>query len=59
MRVGATQIDSGMLVGAAAFLESSWIFCAIGVAAACFGWRAWVRLPANRLRVDRIKLRKK
>ena len=50
-------LPTRMLVGAAAFLESSWIFCAIGVAAACITWRTWVRLPANRLRVDRIKLK--
>ncbi len=50
-------LPTRMLVGAAAFLESNWIVCVVGVAAAWFVWRAWVRLPANRLRVDRVKLR--
>ena len=50
-------LPTRILIGTADFLESYWVLLALGAGLAFFTWRAWVRLPANRLRVDRIKLR--
>ncbi len=50
-------LPTRVLVAIAAFLSSYWILCILGVAAIWFGWRTWVRLPGNRLRIDRLKLR--
>ena len=46
-----------ILLGIAGFVSSYWIHCAIGMVLLWVGWQAWVRLPANRLRVDTLKLR--
>lgn len=45
------------LLGTAEFLSSFWIPCVIIITIAVIGWRAWVRVPKNRLTVDRAKLR--
>ncbi len=53
----AMPLPTRILIGTADFLEAYWVLLALGAGLAFFAWRAWVRLPANRLRVDRIKLR--
>ncbi|MHC4415345.1 MAG: type II secretion system F family protein [Planctomycetota bacterium] len=50
-------LPTRMLMAAAAFISSYWLYCLIGIALAWFGWRAWLQIPANRLRIDRLKLR--
>ena len=46
-----------VVLGFANFLSSYWhVFLAI-IALALIGWRAWRNVPANRLRLDRFKLR--
>ncbi len=50
-------LPTRILVGMADFLESSWYLCLLAIGLAAFGWRWWVRLPGNRLTVDRLKLR--
>ena len=45
-----------IVLGLAEFISAWWFVC-LGLAlAAWLGWRAWVAHPANRLRVDRMKL---
>ncbi len=53
----AMPLPTRILVGAAAFVSSYWIWCVLGVAAAWTGWRLWIALPENRMRFDRLKLR--
>jgi type II secretory pathway component PulF len=53
----ALPLPTRILMGVASFLSANWIFCVAAIIAAWIGWRTWVALPANRLRVDRIKLR--
>ncbi len=50
-------LPTRILVGLADFLESYWYFCLAAIAVAVIAWRWWVRLPGNRLTVDRMKLR--
>jgi type II secretory pathway component PulF len=50
-------LPTRILMGLASFLSANWIFCAAAIVAAVVGWRMWVGRPANRLHVDRIKLR--
>jgi type II secretory pathway component PulF len=50
-------LPTRILMGVAGFLSANWIWCVAAVIAAQMGWRWWVRLPGNRVRVDRIKLR--
>lgn len=46
-----------VLLGIAAFFSSYWFYCVIAIVLLWVGWQTWVRLPANRLRVDAFKLR--
>ena len=50
-------LPTRILMGVAGFLSANWLICVAAIIAASIGWRTWVRLPANRLRVDRFKLR--
>ena len=45
------------LLSIAAFLRAYWIYIAIAIVALLVGWRAWIRVPANRFTVDRLKLK--
>lgn len=46
-----------ILVGVAGFLSSYWPWCVLGAGLAWTAWRLWLRVPANRFRFDRFKLR--
>ena len=46
-----------VLLSFADFLRAYWIYCAVAVIAGIFAWRAWVRVPANRYKVDLLKLK--
>ncbi|MCZ6611176.1 MAG: type II secretion system F family protein [Planctomycetota bacterium] len=50
-------LPTRILIAVAAFLSGYWIHCLIGIALVWFGWRAWAGIAANRLRIDRLKLR--
>jgi len=50
-------LPTRILVGVADFLKAYWILCAFTSVLGWFGWRWWVGKPANRLRLDRLKLR--
>jgi type II secretory pathway component PulF len=45
------------LLSVADFFQSYWIHMAVGLVVVAFAWRTWVASPANRLAVDRLKLR--
>lgn len=46
-----------VLLSAASFVQHYWIALIVGVIVAVAGWRAWSRIPANRLRIDRTLLK--
>lgn len=46
-----------VLLGFAGFLGAYWIYCVVALIGAVLGWRAWVKIPANRYKFDRLKLR--
>jgi type II secretory pathway component PulF len=46
-----------VLMGFANFLQAYWLWCIFLVIAMVVGWRLWINVPANRYRVDLIKLR--
>jgi type II secretory pathway component PulF len=46
-----------VLMAFANFLQSYWLICMIAVVAGIVGWRLWINVPANRYRVDLLKLR--
>jgi type II secretory pathway component PulF len=46
-----------LLLNFADFLTAYWLYCLIGLAAMAVGWRAWVNVPMNRYKLDRMKLR--
>lgn len=48
---------TAVLLSVADFLSTYWIYCTLALVAMWFGWRAWVRVPANRFRVDLLKLK--
>ncbi len=50
-------LPTRILVGIADFMTAQWIYCLAAIGLAIVTWRWWVRLPGNRLRVDRLKLR--
>jgi type II secretory pathway component PulF len=50
-------LPTRILIGLADFLEAYWILCVVASVLAWFGWRWWTGQPANRLRLDRLKLR--
>jgi type IV pilus assembly protein PilC len=53
----ALPLPTRILMGVAGFLSANWMICVAAIIAASIGWRMWIGLPANRLRVDRVKLR--
>jgi type II secretory pathway component PulF len=50
-------LPTRILIGLASFLSANWFLCMAGIIAVLVGWRLWLSLPANRLRVDLLKLR--
>jgi type II secretory pathway component PulF len=44
------------ILGIAAFLQSYWIHCIVGIGAIWVGWRVWSSSPTNRYHIDRMKL---
>ncbi len=50
-------LPTRILVGIADFMTAQWIYCLAAIGLTIVTWRWWVRLPGNRLRVDRLKLR--
>ena len=50
-------LPTRMLMGTAEFLTAYWPLCLLGLAAVLVLWRMWSSRPANRLRIDRFKLR--
>lgn len=46
-----------VVLGVADFLAAYWMYMLGAVVAVWFGWRAWIRIPANRLKFDLFKLR--
>ncbi len=46
-----------VVLGAANFVQHFWYLCLLGIASILIGWRLWTSVPANRHRVDRVKLR--
>ncbi len=50
-------LPTTILMATAAFVEARWYMVVLAIVGIVLAWRAWVRLPANRLRVDRAMLR--
>ncbi len=50
-------LPTKMLIAIAGFISSYWLFMLITAAAMWVAWKLWVQVPANRLRVDTMKLR--
>ncbi len=50
-------LPTRILVGFADFIGANWLLLLIAVIMLVGAWRAWVRVPANRYRLDRIKLK--
>ena len=46
-----------VVLGGSEFVEGYWFLCLAIIGLAIFGWIRWVRIPANRLRLDTFKLR--
>ena len=46
-----------VLMNLASFLQAYWLWALIAIVGAIVGWRMWVAVPANRLRVDLLKLK--
>jgi type II secretory pathway component PulF len=46
-----------VLLGLANLISAYWLYAVIGVIGLIFVWRAWIRVPANRYRVDLLKLK--
>lgn len=46
-----------VVLGFAEFVQYYWFYCALLLLAAWFGWRAWIRVPANRFKFDLFLLR--
>ena len=46
-----------LLIGFSNFLVNYWPYLLVGLAAAVFGARAWVKTPVGRMHWDRVKLR--
>ena len=46
-----------VLLGFAHLLSTYWYYGLIVLAAIIFGWRAWIRIPANRYKFDLMKLK--
>jgi len=50
-------LPTRILMGMADFMTAQWFSCLAAIGLTIFAWRWWVRLPGNRLRLDRLKLR--
>lgn len=50
-------LPTRVILGVADFISSYWAHCLIGIVIMIVAWRYWVRIPVNRFRVDRMKLR--
>lgn len=50
-------LPTKIVLGFAGLMKSYWIAFLVGIAAAWIGWRAWIAVPANRLRFDLLKLK--
>ncbi len=46
-----------VVMGAAEFIGAYWAYVIGAIIALAIGWRMWVRVPANRYRVDLLKLK--
>jgi type II secretory pathway component PulF len=46
-----------VLLGVAAFFQGYWVWCLLVIIAGIVGWRMWSIVPANRLIIDRTKLK--
>ncbi|HRQ75052.1 MAG TPA: type II secretion system F family protein [Phycisphaerales bacterium] len=46
-----------VVLGVAEFLKAYWFYCLLALALIWFGWRAWIKVPANRFKFDLLKLR--
>jgi type IV pilus assembly protein PilC len=46
-----------VLLDLADFLKGNWVWLALALVVGFLGWRVWIKSPANRLAIDRIKLR--
>ena len=63
--IGPIAADSGfqmplptkIVLGAADFISGWWWLCLLIIVMLVMGWRAWVKVPANRYRVDLFKLK--
>lgn len=50
-------LPTRVLLETAAFLQARWWVMLIVAVVLWFGWKAWIKIPANRLRFDRLLLR--
>jgi len=50
-------LPTQLLMGTADFLTAYWPYCLLGMAGVLLLWRLWSTQPANRLRIDRFKLK--
>lgn len=46
-----------VVLGVAEFLKAYWFYCLLAIVLIWFGWRAWIKVPANRFKFDLLKLR--
>jgi type II secretory pathway component PulF len=46
-----------VLLGLANLLTAYWLYAVVAIVALFIIWRAWIRIPANRYRVDLLKLK--
>jgi len=46
-----------VVLSVAGFIQSYWHLCILAVVLIAFGWWLWSGVPANRLKIDRLKLR--
>ncbi len=53
----AMPLPTEILIEVAAFLQTYWPLCLLAIGLAIFGWRWWSTRPANRLIIDRVKLK--
>jgi type II secretory pathway component PulF len=56
-QLGQMPLPTRILLGVAEFLRAWWPWCLGIIAAGWLTWKSWARLPGNRMRIDRLKLR--
>lgn len=56
-RAGELPFPTRVLLGTADFIKHRWLVILVVAVALFFGWRAWIRVPANRLRLHTLLLR--